>query len=294
MNPQQPSPSRRSDDALKSAASEFSPPTVCTCCISTARVSDALLGGGDSWGLDRTFVMRAAATLPGFREMYLEERAFRDRAVGIAVERGIRQFLDIGSGLPFAGALHQILPDVSGNRVMYADLNAVVAARLLIEIEPFPGVGSVHGDLLVPGTILFAEQTQQILDFEEPICLVLTGILDSIEDDATLSEALRCYTDRMAPGSLLIASHASIDGLDSDAAHRDLARQMVQVCESYWDTHVPARVLRGDRDLRRLLGDLVLLDPGIVSTRAWRNPAGPSGEAPTPSLCLAAVAEVTR
>ncbi|MDT8913548.1 SAM-dependent methyltransferase [Amycolatopsis sp. PS_44_ISF1] len=293
MTSPSPTPPSRSDDALIAAARAFRPPEIALRSFSTARVSDFVLGGDHSWAIDKSFVRRAALILPGFEQLYRDERRFRDRAVALAIEHGIRQFLDIGSGLPYTGALHQRLTGLLDHRILYADLDPLVAADLRIETENLAGVGYVQGDLLTPGTILFAESARELLDFTKPICLVTTGILDAFDDDAVLTEALRCYTDRMAPGSLLIASHTSLDSLDPDDAwDRERREQVLAFCASYQDSDVPARVLRDAGALRSLLGDLVLLWPGVVPARAWRRTGSQADSSYWPSLCLGVVGQV--
>ncbi len=154
-------------------------------------------------------------------------------------------------------------------------------------------VDGVRGDLLNPGTFWGTEQTQSLLDAGTPTCLIMTGVLDTIADTPALVDALTRYTERLVPGSLIIVSHASIDGLNpDDPAQATLASHMRAVCEFYRHTHTPARVLRTTAQLTQILDRLTLLEPGIVPTRAWNNPDTRADLTAATSLCLAAVAEV--
>ncbi|MDT8913549.1 SAM-dependent methyltransferase [Amycolatopsis sp. PS_44_ISF1] len=315
MTRRTPPPDPGSDAALAAAAARFRLPGLNTTSYSPARVANAMLGGDLAWTIDLNFIRAATGILPAFGRLYRDERAFRNRAVEVAVRRGIRQFLDLGSGLPFPDGLHQRLAGCPGSVTLYVDIDPYVVAYLRMEVEEHQEsgadgqavIGWVQGDLLTPGTILFADQTRQLLDLTEPICLVATGILDTVStnptgipgprNDDVLAEALRCFTDRMAPGSLVVVSHTSLDGLTPDATHPGLARQVTEVCASYQRPYLPARALRDTHRVRDLLGEVTVLDPGVVPARAWpRHPIpderglDPFG----PSLCLGVVAQVTR
>ncbi len=286
-----------SDTALRNAAHQWNPPSLNLSDVSPARIRDYYLGGDNSFALERAWCARATRLLPVLPRVYRDERDFLRRAIRFAKrKRDIHQFLVLGAGLPYARPVHDdVLPHPRGT-VVYAEPDEHVAAHLNLLVPEWPQLAAVRGDFEEPGTILFDDAVRALLDSGNPVCLVLTGVLETIADTDDATTALQCYTERFPPGSLVIATHATVDGLDTaDAADADLAERRRQLCQTYSRTaHRPPRHLRTAAELRDILADLRLVQPGITYTFAWHNPRLAGGLRPAESLCLAAVAAVRR
>ncbi|MEV5721755.1 SAM-dependent methyltransferase [Amycolatopsis mediterranei] len=283
-----------SDTALTIAAENWKP-AVDLCCPHPARIRDFLLGGENSYAIDRAWCAEQLRIMPSLRRIYRDERGFLLRAIRAALqEHGIDRFLAIDTGLPSAGSLHKlVLPNDSG-RVVYTDHDPVVIAHLSLLADQHPEhLACVPGAFTYPGTILSADDTKLLLAPRSPVGLVLVGVLDRIEDTHELTNALQCYTERLPAGSLVIVTHATVDGLDpADPADRALTEQMHRVCRAYATRHMPSRYLRTAEEVRHILSGLHLVDPGITFTANWHTTPAKGAPRPVESLCLAAVAEV--
>ncbi|VVJ22661.1 Uncharacterised protein [Amycolatopsis camponoti] len=282
-----------SDVALRIAARQWES-TSDLCCRSRARIQNVLLGGDHNYALERTWCANQKRTLPSLQCVYREERAFLQRAVRFATEeRGLRRFLAIGTGLPYVDAVHDPVLTYDSGRVVYVDDDQIVLAHLDLLADKRPEIDAVAGTLLVPGTVLFDDATQRLLAPQDPICLVLCGVLETVKDTDELAAAVQDYTDRLPAGSLVIVSHATVDGLDpQDATDRALAESMREVCKAYADKHAPQRHLRTAEELRHILSGLDLIDPGITYTTGWRPAQSAKARRHAESLFLAAVAVV--
>ncbi|SEB47410.1 S-adenosyl methyltransferase [Amycolatopsis tolypomycina] len=275
-------------------AHQWEPPELCTCCASPARIKDCFLNGGQAWEIEKSWCANAARIMPSLPRVYSEEREFVRRAIRFAVqERDIHRFLTIGGGLPDTEPMDDyVLPFTSG-QVVYADKDRYVLAYLDLLASEHDQIDCVRGDFHVPGTILFTDVIEDLLSDGTPICLVLNGVLDATDDTEALAATLGCYTERLPPGSLMIATHATVDGLDTDnTADLALVGQMRQVCQLFRTPHWPQRHLRTAEELGHLLRGLDLLEPGITFTANWANPRRAGDRRPAESLCLAAVAAV--
>jgi hypothetical protein len=282
---------------LRIAAQRWKPPPLDLVNVSPARIKDHFLGGDKAFALDRDWCANATHLVPSLSRVYRDERDFLHRAIRFAQrKRRIHRFLVVGSGLPFVRPVHDdVLPRRHG-MVVYADADEYVAAHLRLFVQQLPGIAAVQGDFLEPGTILFNKAVHTLLRNDNPVCLVLTGVLETIADTGEATAALQCYTERLPPASLVIATHATVDGLDTgDAADAALAERRRQLCQAYGTTaHRPPRHLRTAEELRGVLSGLRLVPPGITYTSAWHNARRARGIRPVESLCLAAVAEVRR
>lgn len=289
-----------SDTALKIAAHQWKPPPLDLMNPNPARIRDFYLGGDQSFALERNWCINATRLVPCLQQAYRDERDFLGRAIRFAKRRRrIHRFLVIGAGLPFARPVHDDVLSHPHGMVVYAEPEEYVSARLNLFVPDLAQSATVQGDFLEPGTILFAEAVRALLRDGSPVCLVLTGVLETIADTGDAAAALQCYTERLPPGSLVIATHATVDGLDTgdaaDAADAALAEQRRLLCCTYGRTaHRPPRHLRTTGQLRDLLAGLKLVQPGITYTSAWHNPHPAREVRPVESLCLAAVAGVRR
>jgi hypothetical protein len=234
-----------------------------------ARIYDALLGGKDNFPADRDAVKAILAMAPQARQGARENRAFLQRAVRyLAAEAGIRQFLDIGTGLPTQGNVHQVAqaaaPDV---RVAYVDHDPVVHAHANALLADHTTTIAVLADLREPKAILGHPEVRRVLDFTRPLAVLLVAVLHFLRDDEDPVGIVACLRDAMAPGSYLVISHATAD------FHPQVAAKITDV---YRQASAPL-VLRSRSQIARFFEGFGLVAPGLVQPAAWRpNAEGPA------------------
>jgi SAM-dependent methyltransferase len=238
-----------------------------------ARMHNYVLGGKDHFPADREAAERRLAVLPDWRTGARENRWFLGRAVRhLAAEAGIRQFLDIGPGLPAAGATHEeaqkIVPEA---RVAYVDNDPMVIthARAILTSAPEGGCAYIHADLRDPEKILAA--SAELLDFSQPTVLLLLAVLHFIPDADDAAGIIRTLVDALAPGSYLVLSHLTRD------------HDPVRVTKSMKvgdDVGIPVRSVTLE-EFEEYFTDLELLDPGAVLVSDWRRDI--PGPKPSPS-----------
>ncbi|MEV6599919.1 SAM-dependent methyltransferase [Actinoplanes sp. NPDC051346] len=249
---------------------------------SMARVYDALLGGSHHFASDRAVAERAVELVPLLPKVMRANRAFLHRAVRFAVSRGIRQFLDLGSGIPTEGNVHEVVRDlVPGGRVAYVDLDpsAVLHARAIIGDDP--DTVMIHGDLQRPEQILADPLLREVIDIAAPVCVLMIAVLHFVPDSAELTAAMRHYHAAVAPDSLLAVTHAT-GGPRPEEVER--------VSDLYNRTGTPM-VLRQPQRLRELLEGWEPVEPGLVYGPEWRPEPSDEWEGePADSMMLAAVA----
>jgi SAM-dependent methyltransferase len=234
---------------------------------SPARVYDCYLGGTHNFAADRAVAAQAIAAMPQLPEIMRANRAFLRRAVRMVAGEGIDQFLDLGSGIPTEGTVHEVARQVRpGARVVYVDVDpvAVIHSRSILEGDPQSGV--VQADLLAVDHILTDPVVTGLLDLDRPVCLLLVAVLHFLPDSPELRAALHRYRDALAPGSYLVVSHAT-----AEAQPRETAK----VADLY--TKVSKPLIPRDRtELAELLDGWDLVDPGLAQGPDWRpDPADP-------------------
>ncbi|MEU0727716.1 SAM-dependent methyltransferase [Streptomyces sp. NPDC006140] len=243
-----------------------------------ARVYDVFLGGKDHYPADRD---AAAAALAANPRGYLDVRHNRDflrRAVTALVEQdGIRQFLDIGTGLPTAENVHQIAQRIEpGTRVVYVDNDPVVLAhaRALLTSGPEGRTDYIDADLRDPGRIL--EQAAKTLDFDRPVALCLVAILHFVADEEAYP-LVRELLDALPVGSRLVLSHLT----------EDLNPENIRAVQRTYTERGFTFVLRSRAEVEKFFTEnqLEIADPGIVPAHRWRpDHAAPVPERPEESF----------
>jgi hypothetical protein len=187
-----------------------------------ARMYDYLLGGKDNFDADRAAIAALLKSVPNARTGARENRAFLGRAVRyLTAEVGIRQFLDIGSGLPTAGNVHEVAQSVAPeSRVMYLDNDPIVMAhaRALLVSHPAGRTAYVQADLHDPEAILALPAVRETLDFGQPVALMLLAVLHFFPDEEDPHGIVATLLRALPPGSYLVASHVTSDYNDPDAA----------------------------------------------------------------------------
>ncbi|MFE2979039.1 SAM-dependent methyltransferase [Streptomyces sp. NPDC059258] len=236
---------------------------------SIARLYDYLLGGTHNLESDRKVAREAMRAAPGLLKLVRENRDFLRRAVRDAVDAGIDQFLDLGSGIPTRGSVHQTAQAINPEaRVVYVDIDPVAVGHGRELLADNAYATSVQGSLLDPRSILDSPEVRNVIDVDRPVALLFLSVLHFFPDAAVLP-ALEVYRDEVAPGSRLVFSVAT--DAENDAA-ADLVRGI------YADTWTDC-VMRSREEARSLLGDFEVLEPGVVFPVYWRT--GISPDTPT-------------
>jgi S-adenosyl methyltransferase len=252
---------------------EADPPPIDTSVPHAARMYDYLLGGKDNFAVDREAAEQLVAINPEARMAVRANRAFHGRAVRyLAGEAGVRQFLDIGTGIPAADNTHEVAQRVAGDaRIVYVDNDPVVLAhaRALLTSAHAGTVSYLDCDLRDPDTIL--EAARQWLDFSAPVAIMLVLILHLIPDSDDPWRIVRRLVDAVPPGSYLVVSHPTGD-LDADigAAITGSVNRRMQATPMTIRTHA---------EVSRFFDGLNVLPPGLVPQNRWPDRTAQDDEA---------------
>src|SRR5690349_13880313 len=172
---------------------------------SAARIYDYFLGGGCNFEIDRQFADRFLKVMPEAELVARRNRAFLGRAVRFCVDQGIRQFLDIGSGIPTVGNVHEIAQEAAPEcRVLYVDNEPVAVAHSELMLEHNPNTAILQADLCDPGTVLNSASARRLLDLSAPMALLMVAVLHFVPDSAQPRLAIEQYLKALAPGSLFV------------------------------------------------------------------------------------------
>jgi hypothetical protein len=226
-----------------------------------ARMYDYYLGGKDNFAIDREAVIAVEAAMPEVRQLALENRAFLRRAVTYMATSGIRQFIDIGAGLPTAGNTHEVAQaNAPGARVVYVDNDPIVLThgRALLATDPDTTV--VTADLRAPGEVVNDEEVRRLIDFSQPVGVLLIAMTHFLRDDER-EPVMGALRESLAPGSLLALTHVTVD---------NHSREAVEGVEAvYRRTPSPIFFRRHD-EIARFFEGFELVEPGLVTVDAWR------------------------
>jgi hypothetical protein len=221
------------------------------------------LGGKDNYQVDREVGDQVIAAFPGIREVARASRACLGRMVSyLAAEKGIRQFLDIGTGLPTAGNTHEVAQRVApDSRVVYVDNDPLVLvhARALLASGPEGACGYIDCDVRDPGRIL--DEAREVLDFTRPVGLILFGIMGNVVDDDEAAAIVRLLVGALAPGSFLALNDGS--GQLDPKGREEALRIAVERGSAPYVTRTPGQIAG-------FFDGLELVEPGVVSTSLWR------------------------
>ncbi|MFI5783631.1 SAM-dependent methyltransferase [Nocardia sp. NPDC051570] len=229
---------------------------------SIARIYDYALGGSHNFSVDRELAEQGRRRWPHSLRSAWTNRAFLRRAVIFCAERGIDQFLDIGSGIPTAGNVHEILADLDIDaRVVYTDIDpvaVVMSRRILAEI---PWATAIRADARDLDAIIADPEVYERLDFGKPVAVLLVALLHYIPDTADPHAMLAALRDRLAPGSVLVISHMT----SADWPEQELADTL----EMSKQTPTPL-VMRALDEITELFDGFELVEPGLVRVPCWR------------------------
>src|SRR5215468_3893654 len=246
-----------------------------------ARVYDYWLGGKDNFAADRELGEQALQAYPKLVFSVRASRAFLDRAVRfLAAEAGIRQFLDIGTGIPTANNTHEVAQRIApASRIVYVDHDPIVLAhaRALLTSSPEGATAYLDADLRDPGAILAA--AADTLDFGQPVAVMLIAVMHFVGDDAEAGAIMDRLMAACVPGSFATISHAASD-ID--------AEQMAEMVRRINQTAAEHTTLRDRAGVTRLFAGLEPVEPGVVRAAEWRPDS--ADEAASPAALWAGVA----
>ncbi|MFD8306362.1 SAM-dependent methyltransferase [Streptomyces sp. NPDC059690] len=241
---------------------------------SVSRIYDFYLGGSHNFEVDREAARKAMEFMPGLPKIMQANRAFMRRAVRFAAGEGITQFLDIGSGIPTFGNVHEVAGAASpGAHVVYVDHDPVAVAHSQAVLEGNDDAGVVAADLRKPQEILASAEVERLIDLNRPVALLLVAILHFVEDEDDPYEAVAQLRDALAPGSLLILTHASYEGIPLSP---ERAAGTVDV---YKDIRNPL-IMRSRDEITRFFEGYEMVEPGLVPMPHWRPDTAPEDEDP--------------
>jgi hypothetical protein len=239
--------------------------------VHSARRYNYWLGGKDHFAVDRESAELIASAFPTVRTMAVENRGFLRRAVThLAKDGGIRQFLDIGTGLPTANNTHEVAQRIAPEaRVVYVDNDPMVLvhARALLTSTPEGRTQYIEADLRDPEKILAQPELRDTLDLSQPVGLMLIAVLHFIRETPDAVRVVRTLLDALPSGSYLVASNATTDFSDAETA----ARYRAMIAAGQVDAFP-----RTATEMAEIFTDLEILDPGFVAVSDWRAEAEPN------------------
>ena len=228
-----------------------------------ARVYDFLLGGKDNYAVDRAAAVELVRLIPDAPRACHQNRQFLSRAVRfLAGEAGIRQFIDIGTGLPTQGSVHEVAQDITPDaRVIYVDYDPVVVSHAQALLVRTPTTVAINGDLKEPGQILSHPAVQALINFAEPVAILLVAVLHFLRDDDKPYDVVDTLKAAMPSGSYLVLSHVTSDNISAEAAQyvRDL----------YEQTTAPGAA-RTRPEIERFFDGMEIVEPGLVNVCNWQ------------------------
>jgi hypothetical protein len=239
---------------------------------SASRVYDYYLGGFHNFDADREMARQAIEEWPELPIFMRSNRAFLRRAVTRMIELGVRQFLDIGSGIPTVGNVHEVAQGLAPEaKVVYVDIDPVAVAHSQAILDGNPYAAVVRSDFRRPEEILTDPALTGLLDLSRPVALLLIALLHFVGDDDSPVQVIQAYRERLAPGSYLVLSHATHEFHPPQltASHRALYRR----------TATPM-TMRARAEVEGFFAGFEPLPPGIVLSELWYPDAGATVENP--------------
>jgi SAM-dependent methyltransferase len=242
------------------------PPGVDTKRANVARVYDYLLGGTHNFAADQAVGRMITAVEPNARAIGRANRAFLRRAVRFLAASGIRQFLDVGSGIPTEGNVHEVAEkEAPGSRVVYADIDPVAIAHSTALLAGKSSAVIVEGDLREPEKLLADDRVGGLIDFSQPTGLLLVAVLHFITDAEHPERIVATLRDALAPGSYLVLSHGTTEDRP----------QVARAAEKVYDQAVAAPLrMRSRAELLPLFEGFEIVEPGLVPMPQWRPDPG--------------------
>ncbi|WP_338765563.1 SAM-dependent methyltransferase [Nocardia vulneris] len=227
---------------------------------SSARIYDYMLGGKDNYEVDRQVAHRMLAIAPDTRTLAWFIRQFLVRAVELAADAGVKQFIDLGAGIPTSPNVHEVAREIEPSaRVVYVDNDPVVRAHCDALLANSPGLSVMQADIRRPREIIDRLRTESRIDFAEPIAVLMIGVLHYVMDEEKPADILAAFRDAMAPGSYLAMTHGS------NETNPDF------ISQSQSDTeNTPSQVrYRSAEEIEALMAGFELIPPGVAPAQQF-------------------------
>ena len=226
-----------------------------------ARIYDYFLGGYHNVEIDRKAAEQLIAVAPDIVLSSRINRLFLRRAVMHLSKLGIDQFLDIGSGIPTVGNVHDVAQQINpATRVVYVDIDPIAVAHSRSILHGNPNATAVQADFRQITNILHNPEIQRMIDFGRPICVLLVALLHFLQDELEIQHSLRTLYKMMPPGSYVVISHGMIDPRESE--------RVEQVTQIYAQSSNPIK-LRTRAQIEALFAGFELIEPGVVFPPSW-------------------------
>jgi S-adenosyl methyltransferase len=226
-----------------------------------ARIYDYLLGGRDNYQVDREAAERVISLAPDARVSVRANRDFMRRAVRTVVAAGVRQIVDIGTGIPTSPNTHEVAGKVAADvQVAYVDNDPIVATHAGAKLTNAGNAGFVLADVRDPRSIVEHPLVNDMIDFSRPVALLLVAVLHFVRDSEDPAGIVKTLTESLAPGSHLVISHGTLDFHQAGVGD---AREV-------YDDATAALTIRGYDEILPFFDGFDLLDPGLVQVPLWR------------------------
>jgi hypothetical protein len=228
---------------------------------SAARVYDYFLGGAHNFAVDRQLAEAIAAMTPNVGDTMRANRSFLRRAVRFLVDAGIEQFLDIGSGIPTVGNVHEIAQRANpAVRVVYVDVDPIAVSHSRAILDGDPQTTAIRGDARDVDAILADPETRRLLDLDRPLAVLLLGVLHFLPDSADPAGIVGRLRDVVGPGSYVALVNAT---------HEDQPPEVIEAQKLSGRTGTPIH-LRSRAELLAQFAGMPLVEPGLVHLPLWR------------------------
>jgi SAM-dependent methyltransferase len=250
--------------AMTDSRPDWAPEDVDVDVPSAARVYDYFLGGAHNFAVDRALADEIARMTPNVGETMRAGRDFLRRAVRYLIDAGIRQFLDIGSGIPTVGNVHEIAQHMAPQaRIVYVDIDPVAVAHSQAILAGNDRVAVLHADVREPEEILADPQLLKLLDLSKPVGILLAGIMHFVHDEDDPPGVVGRLRDAVVPGSYMVISHVTYEDQPPEVleAQKLSGRTATEI------------VLRSKAQILEQFGGFTLIDPGLVHLPLWRPDA---------------------
>lgn len=228
---------------------------------SVARVYDVHLGGAHNFAVDREVAAELARVMPELPELFRANRSFLRRAVRYLVDAGITQFLDLGSGIPTAGNVHEVAQSADPEcRVVYVDIDPVAVAHSQHLLADNSHAAAIRADLRRTEDVLANPTVTGLLDFSRPVAVLMVAALNFVSNDDDPAGIVHRYLDGTSAGSYLVISHPT---------HGEVAPHRTRAAAELYEKNVNRLFVRDRGQIASWFDGLVMIDPGIVYINAW-------------------------
>ncbi|RDI58993.1 S-adenosyl methyltransferase [Nocardia pseudobrasiliensis] len=232
-----------------------------------ARVYDYVLGGGDNYAVDRAFAEEMLTIAPDNRALARYSRQFLLQAVALAADAGVRQFIDLGAGIPNSPNVHEVAQKIDPSaRVVSIDYDPVVYAYANAYLSGAPGVTSMLADVRDPDDIIDRLREQALIDFDQPVAILLVGVLHFVMDDEHPAEIIARLRSVMVSGSYLVFTHVS-----DESDHAFISQSKVHTAGSS-----AQGAFRSRAEMASYFDGFEFLAPGLVPVQHWLDSEAPA------------------